>query len=189
MNCYDFDKTIYKNDSSIDFYKYCLLHYPKILRHLPAQIKAFYQYYIKHEITKTEMKEIFYRYFADIPDMEDALEEFWDRNLYKIKGFYTLKKQEDDVIISASPAFFLAPICRELGISALIASEVDPGTGKYQGENCHGEEKVTRFRALYPDAVVEEFYSDSLSDAPMARLAEKAFLVKGKERLDWPTEE
>ena len=37
MNAYDFDKTIYKNDSTADFYKYCLLHYPKVLLALPIQ--------------------------------------------------------------------------------------------------------------------------------------------------------
>ena len=73
-----------------------------------------------------------------------------------------------------------------LGISSLIASEVNRVTGEYTGENCHGPEKVKRFRALYPQGRVERFYSDSLSDSPMASLAEKAYLVTKGECVLWP---
>ena len=66
MNCYDFDKTIYRSDSSCDFYLFCLRHYPKILRRLPVQIVAFVRHYVLHSITKTQMKEVFYRYFQDV---------------------------------------------------------------------------------------------------------------------------
>ena len=66
-----------------------------------------------------------------------------------------------------------------------MASEVDPHTGIYEGQNCHGQEKVRRFREVYPDQKVENFYSDSRSDTPMAKLAEHAWLVKGEKRRPW----
>lgn len=185
MNCYDFDKTIYKNDSSTDFYIFCLLRYKKILRRMPRQLVAFFRHYVTHSITKKEMKEIFYEYFLDIPDMDLALSAFWEKNIHKIKDFYKAQQKPDDVIISASPTFFLEPACRRLSIQHLIASPVESATGKHTGENCHGEEKVRRFRAAFPDAEVEEFYSDSLSDTPMAKLANKAFLVKGDTITPW----
>lgn len=185
MNCYDFDKTIYKNDSSTDFYLFCLLRYRKVLRRIPRQAAAFFRHYVKHSITKTQMKEIFYEYFMDIPDMEAALSSFWAKNLTKIKPFYKAQQRDDDVIISASPTFFLEPACKALGIRYLIASPVDEKTGKHAGENCHGEEKVHRFREQFPEALVEEFYSDSYSDTPMAKLAQKAFLVKGDTITEW----
>ncbi len=186
MNCYDFDKTIYRSDSSFDFYLFCLRHYPKILRRLPVQIVAFIRHYALHSITKTQMKEVFYRYFQDVPDMTEALRKFWDTHLHKMQPFYAEKQQEDDVIISASPEFFLEPACKKLGIRHLMASPVDPKTGTYNGENCHGQEKTKRFRAIFPEASVEEFYSDSLSDTPMAELAETAYLVKGTKLTPWP---
>ena len=92
------------------------------------------------------------------------------------------------MIISASPAFLLEPITRELGV-ALIATPMDSRSGQIRGENCHDEEKVRRFYEKYPDAEIDAFYSDSLSDAPMARLAKTAYLVKRGELLDWPSEE
>lgn len=185
MNCYDFDKTIYKNDSSTDFYCFCLLRHPKILRRLPRQLGACIRHYAARSITKTQMKEIFYEYFQDIFDMDKAVSEFWKKNIHKIKSFYHEQKQADDVIISASPTFFLEPACKIVGIKHLIASPVDAKTGHHTGENCHGEEKVRRFREIFPDAIVNEFYSDSYSDTPMAKLAEKAYLVKGEKVTDW----
>lgn len=186
MNCYDFDDTIFAGDSSMCFYRFCLLRHKKILRHLPKQAAAFFRHYALHKISKTEMKEIFYRYFQDIPDMEAALQSFWEKHLRRIKNFYLAQQQPEDVIISASPEFFLRPACNRLGLQHLIASQVDPVTGRYTGINCHGEEKVTRFRTLFPDAQIDAFYSDSLSDAPMAQLAQKACLVKGERLYPWP---
>ena len=75
------------------------------------------------------------------------------------------------MLISASPEFVLAPICRELGISALIASQVDPKTGKYTGKNCSGQEKIRRFREMFPDVTPENSYYDRDVDLPVSRLA------------------
>lgn len=186
MNCYDFDKTIYHGDSSCDFYCFCLKRHKKIMRRWPSQALAFVRHYLFHTISKTQMKEVFYRYFCDICDMDAELAAFWQMHLQKIEPYYLKQKQETDVIISASPSFFLKPACQSLGLSHLIASEVDAQTGQYRGENCHGAEKVLRFRALYPQTRVEAFYSDSLSDTPMAELAETAYLVKNGQCSPWP---
>ena len=67
----------------------------------------------------------------------------------------------------------------------LIASRVDPHTGATDGFNCHGAEKVRRFREAYPDAEVEEFCSASHSDAPMAALAARAWLIRGGKKTPW----
>ena len=93
-------------------------------------------------------------------------------------------KRADDVIISASPAFLLAPACQRLGVT-LLASQVDETTGKYQGLNCHGEEKLRRLKAAMPAIVVDKAYSDSRSDTPLAMLAKQAYLVKGDRLLPW----
>ena len=89
------------------------------------------------------------------------------------------------MIISASPEFLLAPICRKLGIKHLIASKVDSKSGKYSGINCHGKEKVRRFCEKFKDGEVDEFYSDSLSDTPLAEISKKAFLVNGNKITEW----
>ena len=34
MNVYDFDKTIYAGDSTIDFWKFCMIRYPRCRRYI-----------------------------------------------------------------------------------------------------------------------------------------------------------
>ena len=64
------------------------------------------------------------------------------------------------------------------GISRLVASRVDPKTGTYTGLNCHGREKVRRYREALGDAPIKFFYSDSLSDTPLAELAQYSYIVR-----------
>ena len=184
MNVYDFDKTIYKNDSTADFFLYCLRKHPQIIGILPSIFAGFIKYYIFKKGTKTQFKEKIFR-FVNYIDYEKDIKEFWSINNKKIKDFYIKQQQKDDVIISASPRFVLEPICKELGINNLICSEVDVHSGKYDGENCHGKEKVVRFSALYKNNKVDKFYSDSKSDTPMAMISEEPYLVKGNKIKPW----
>ena len=183
MNVYDFDKTIYKDDSSKDFYLFNLKKNPFILIYGIKQLLAFIAYAL-HFITKTEMKSVFYAYFRSIKDMDKRELEFWAKHEHKVFDYYFLQKHPSDVVISASPEFMLKPICDKWGIH-LIGSIVDKKTG-YSKENCYGEEKVVRFRELYPDAQVNSFYSDSLSDTPMANIASESFLVTPNGIQPWP---
>lgn len=183
MNVYDFDKTIYDGDSSIDFYKFNLKRNPKLSKYWGRQAKAALLYKRK-KISKTEMKSVFYEFFADIEDMDATILEFWKIHEHKLKDWYLEQKQDDDVIISASPEFFLKPICDQLGVH-LIASVVDPKTGQNLRLNCFGIEKVVRFEALFDLNAIDEFYSDSYSDDPLAQYAKRAFFVKGNELLPW----
>ena len=122
-----------------------------------------------------------------IPTFTDKLvQDFWRSHLKNIKSWYIEKTQrEDDVIISASPEFLLQPACEQLGIKHLMASRVDPHTGIYTGINCWGEEKVCRFYERFGKVPIETFYSDSLSDTPLARLADTAWIVRGDELIPW----
>ena len=120
-----------------------------------------------------------------VPDIGARVAAFWAAHRRKIKPWYLDARRPDDVVISASPEFLLAPMCRELGIGTLMASRVDAHTGAYDGENCHGAEKVRRFYEAYPANSVEKFYSDALSDAPMAEIAGEAFVVQGDARIPW----
>ena len=47
INSYDFDKTIYDGDASIDFYIYMLKKYKKIILLLPYQIYGMVSYKLK----------------------------------------------------------------------------------------------------------------------------------------------
>ena len=183
MNVYDFDKTIYDGDSTADFIFWCCRKRPKLtLKFLPGA--AAFGGHLLRQCSKTYYKEKLYRFLTDVPDVDKWIEEFWDDHQNNIKGWYLTQQKEDDVIISASPEFLLKPICKRIGISNLMASVVDKQTGMYLGINCHGEEKVRRFYSEF-NAEIDEFYSDSFSDAPLANIAKKAFLVDGDVLIPW----
>ena len=184
MNVYDFDKTIYDGDSTANFYLFALKRHKRIILLGPSLFAAVMKFYVFKKGTKTQFKEVMYR-FLRYCDTEKDVADYWDVNIKKIKRYYLKQQRPDDVIISASSYFLLKPICERLGIKHLIASNVDPSTGKYIGENCHGKEKVRRFREEFGEAEIEAFYSDSHSDDPMAEISKKAFLIKGEEILDW----
>lgn len=185
MNAYDFDKTIYAGDSTVDFYFFCLRKHPLIVLCLPAQLFGAIEYKIG-KIEKTQFKEKFYCFLSKIKNIDDDVVEFWDKNEAKIKGWYKDNHKKNDLIISASPRFLLLEICKRIDVENLIASEVDKITGKYTGTNCYGEEKVRRFKQQF-DEPIEKFYSDSKSDQPMADIAQSKFIVKGDQIRAWPS--
>lgn len=187
QNAYDFDKTIYKDDSNMDFYFFCLKKQPGILLELPV-VLAYALLYLLRLCSKTTFKEIFFRFLRHLNSVDDLVVEFWDSHQNKIAPFYLSVHKPDDIIISASPEFLLQPICERLNIRHLIASRVNKQTGQYDGENCWGEEKARRFKSEMPDININEFYSDSLSDAPMARIAETAYLVYKDKITLWSDE-
>ena len=185
MNVYDFDKTIYAKDSSIDFYIFNLRQDYTILRFAPRQLWALLNYKLKR-IPKTRMKQVFYSYFKTIDRMDERVNAFWASHECNVRPFYAAQRQPGDVIISASPTFLLEPLTKAWGVN-LIATEVDPKTG-LSGENCWGPEKVKRFKARYPQAQIDQFYSDHLSDVHLAELAKEAFLVSDAGIVPWPFE-
>ena len=131
------------------------------------------------------LKEQLFSFLQRIDDVDVLVKEFWSKNEQRIWPWYLAQKKDDDIIISASPEFLLEPICNKLGIE-LIGTVMDKHSGEIRGENCHDKEKVRRFYERYPGAHTENFYSDSLSDDPMAQIADRAFLVKKDELSPWP---
>lgn len=187
MNVYDFDNTIYRGDSSIDFWLFCLKHRPGIVLLLPYQFWMAFLYKLKI-VEKVKFKEAFFSFLKRLPDAEKSVCIFWDKNQNKIKEWYVKQQKEDDLVISASPLFLLEEICKRVGIKRLIATDVDIKSGSFRSPNCYGEEKVKRFRLEYPDENVNGFYSDSLSDRNMAEIAQNAFIVKGDNINPWKWE-
>jgi len=185
INLYDFDKTIYDGDSSVDFYLYCLKRKPSIILLIPSQFLALIKYKTKR-ITKEKMKETFFTFFKKININDNLIKDFWNKHDKKIKKFYLDEKNRDaDVIISASPTFLLKPISKQLKVKKLLATEVNSKTGKFESLNCYGKEKVRRLKEIYPKFEVEKSYSDSLSDIPILELAKKAYLVKGSKLIEY----
>ena len=184
MNVYDFDKTIYDGDSTIDFYLYCLRKKPRIILCIFKQLQGVILKKIKKIDTKT-MKEYFFVFLSKLDNSEELINSFWITHEKKIKTWYLKNKKNTDLVISASPNFLIAPICKKLKIRDSIATEMDIKTGKINGENCKGKEKVKRFYQKYPKGKIKEFYSDSYSDTPLKEISKKSYLVKKDKLYPW----
>lgn len=181
MNVYDFDKTIYVDDSTVDFFLFCLKNHKKTLLSLP-KTGMVGLIYLLGLCDKTTFKQAFFGFLKKVEDADLVVEDFWKQYHRKIKPWYLEKKLPTDIIISASPEFLLGPVCRDV---KLIASRVDLKTGAFLGKNCFGPEKVRRLHEEFPGVIINEFYSDSLSDTPLAMLAEKAFIVQENRLIPW----
>jgi phosphatidylglycerophosphatase C len=85
------------------------------------------------------------------------------------------------VIVTASPEIMVRPFARALGADMLIGTrlvldEAGRITGRFDGLNCRGPEKVERLKAAFgEDIVLAAAYGDTSGDREMLRLAE----VKG----------
>lgn len=200
MNIYDFDGTVYNGDSSIDFFIFCVKKNP--LSAISALKTGFLIILEKSgKISKEELKSAFFSFVKYFDDIDSLAEKFWKKNSRKIFDFFIEQKKSDDFIISASPEFLLLPICKKLNIN-LIATKIDLKTGKILGKNCRGKEKVKRLCQEFSKKNVEfsksdenfleenlpkieNFYSDSISDFPLAKISESAWLVKKGKIKKW----
>ncbi len=186
MNVYDFDLTIYPTDCAIDFCIWCMKRHPKLwFTYFPRLVKVMIQRkmgkipeYLKHRK--------FLSYLTMIDDFDEQIEKYWNKNEKRIASWYLKQKKDDDLIISASPDCLIEPIANRLGVK-FMATEFDREFGVFTNNLMYAKEKAKYiFDKGFP--VIDNFYSDSLSDTPIALCAEKAYLVKDKARtvVDWP---
>lgn len=180
MNIYDFDNTIFKGDSSIKFIKYSLIRHPILVCwSLLKSLKEIIKYLFKKSNLGNIKSELF-SFVKYLRDFDKYMDMYVIRKQKYIKEFYLKEHKDNDVIISASFDFIIKPFCEKLGIKNVIATKYDVKNGHIIGINCKGEEKVKRFKKIYPNEQVKKAFSDSLSDIPMLLLAEDAYLVKGE---------
>lgn len=84
------------------------------------------------------------------------------------------------VIISASVPDWIRPWALAAGIRTVEGTELEIRAGRLTGRfltpNCKGEEKVRRFRSLFPDPGHTLYaYGDSPSDKPLLSIADHSF--------------
>lgn len=177
INLFDFDHTIYDGDVSLDFFLFSIQKHPLIVRYLPAQ--AWHMFlYLASLNNRKQFKEHFFIFLKDLRNVDEDVERFWMINEPKIKTWYTTRTHTRDVVVSASPEFLIAPVAKKMGIKKLIATRMDRATGKITGKNCRGPEKVMRLKAELPDVVIDQCYSDSVSDLPILNLANNSYIVR-----------
>ena len=184
-NVYDFDKTVVYPDGGATFLQFCLRRHPALVRYLPDLLSELFRFATRgHD---GPFKGEYYAYLRGLKDIPGEVRLFWKAKAgAMLKPWYLAQLRPDDIIVSCSPSFLLQPLCEQLGVR-LVSTHVDIETGRLESFSCYGREKVRRLREAFgSDIEIGEFYSDSTSDAPLAALARRAFLVKGDQRLPWP---
>ena len=186
MNVYDFDGTIFYSDCSIGFARWCMIRHPKLcVTYLPRVVKNLILYKTG-KIPNHLMQRKMFSYLTMVDDFDVQIERYWDKYEKRISAWYLAQKKPDDLIISASPACIIGPIAGRLGVH-YIASEFDREFGVFTNNLMYAKEKA-RYIIDRGFPVIDNFYSDSLADTPLALCAEKAHLVTNKATtvVDWP---
>ena len=154
FDLYDFDKTVFPVDSESVFYLFCLVRHPWLIVILPYQLVCLACFFLK--IGGDKMKGRFFCFLRFV-NTEKMVKKFWEKNEKRIYPFFRPE-------------------------NTLIATRLDPHTGRMTGLNCKDGEKVIRINEAMPGAKFEKVFSDSLkSDAPIFALGEINYhAVRGK---------
>jgi HAD superfamily hydrolase (TIGR01490 family) len=186
---FDFDGTITKKDTLLEFIKYSkgnTAFYAGFCLH--AHYLLAYKLKI---ITNQKAKEkILTHFFGNMP--LDSFQQFCNRfmqekipQLIRPGAYKEIEKLQQNgvkiVIVSASPENWITQWSNQLNAD-LIATRLEfknnSVTGKIDGFNCHGNEKVRRIKEKFR---LEDFteiyaYGDTSGDKPMLALAHQRFM-------------
>lgn len=185
---FDFDGTISSKDSFLLFMRYtggpwkfwskCLFLSPKILLYMV-------KYYPNHNL-KTDFLNLFFRNW-EVEKFKDRATDYCNEiipTIIRPKALERIKEHQQAgdlaVVVSACPEIILSAWCRDNGLKIIatrLHTENNRITGKLDGLNCWGEEKVKRIKT---EVDLEKYstifaYGDSSGDRPMLAMADQAF--------------
>lgn len=185
---FDFDGTITKKDSLIDFIRFAVGD-KRFLIGLVVLSPMFAQYILKlisNSNAKEKMISYFFKGFK-IDEFEQVAKEYslnQINNIVRLEALEKLKWHQEQgdkiVVVSASIECWLKPWCDKNNFE-LIATKLETNggflTGKFFTKNCHGIEKVHRIKKQYE---LEHFdyiyaYGDTEGDKAMLTLANETF--------------
>ena len=186
MNVYDFDGTIFPGDCSIGFCFWCMKKHPKMWFTFAPKMIGTAIKRITGKIPEYLFQRKFFGYLTMVDDFDEQIVRYWDKNEKKISDWYLKQKKPDDLIISASPTCIIEPIANRLGVKCM-ATEFDRQFGVFLNNHMYAKEKA-KYMIDNGFPLIENFYSDSLADTPLALCAEKAHLVinNASTVVDWP---
>ena len=194
MKVFDFDNTIYRGESSVDFSFFMIRHNRKIIRYIPTILISLIGYKLVL-LKKEKLEEIINDFFAVVLKGTESppvfVNQFWETHACKLNERILQLIEPDDIIISASPVFLLYGIRGKLNTDKIIGTEVDLAQKKITWFN-FGDNKVRRYRELYGDKKIDAFYTDSENDKNMMEISQEVFIVKKgkpvreKKKEEWP---
>ena len=185
---FDFDGTITFKDTLLEIIKY--RHgiaglYAGMLKISPWLV-AMKLKLISNQTAKEKLLTHFFKNtsLADFQKDCDAFINATFSSLIRPAALEQIKKYNASgvqvVIVSASPQNWIMGWCKANNlhcIATILETKNNIITGKIQGLNCYGEEKVRRIKAAYNLSDYDEIscYGDTSGDKPMLALGTKAY--------------
>ncbi|NNN22254.1 MAG: HAD-IB family hydrolase [Acidimicrobiales bacterium] len=200
---FDFDGTISRGDS---FWRFLFFSAPK-LKVLKVGFSHFFPAFMSIFLPSKyadNAKESLVNDLFQGKTVDEAVQLGEDFAKYLVKSrlkpqtisrlrWHQLKGHEV-VVVSASPALYLRPACKYLGIDNVLATEFesDAGflTGKFKGANCRGPEKARRV-AQWLEGRPKSFvwaYGNSANDSQLLAFADIGIRVDRQDISKAPKE-
>ena len=180
LNVFDFDNTIYRGESPVDFAFFLLRTHKWIYRYLPPIFYHSVRYKLCL-VSRAGMEAVFNHYLRSFPLGKDELmhliAQFWKEHACKLDKNMLRRIRKDDVILSAGPSILIEGIRHLLKTENVIATEIDFDRKKVVYYNFR-ENKVKRFYELFGQQRIHRFYTDSYNDRALMDISDSVFLVK-----------
>ena len=188
---FDFDGTLTKKDSLFEFLLFTQGKWRTFLGLviLSPAVMAMFLGIIDNNRCKEIMLSYFFKGWRQA-DFELKGREFVTRGkeILNPETCAKLRKHLNEghevYIISASVEEWVKPIAETLGVKNVLCTRLAVGkdgilTGRYQGKNCHGQEKVNRLLQADPDRDTYYLYAygDSNGDKQLFDFADEATRV------------
>ena len=188
---FDFDKTITKKDSLIDFLIY-INGTKRFIYGIFKCSKNLLLYKLKLISNKQAKESVLTQFFKglSINDIIAAGDIYAERRLPSILNSkalerinYHMMNKHKLVIVSASAKYWFQKWAYINGFTNIISTELENQnntlTGKINGNNCYGPEKVTKLKEFIN---LKEFdyiyaYGDSHGDKELLELANESYLI------------
>ena len=185
MNVFDFDNTLYRGESSIDFALYMIRINKKIILWLPKLFWNLLKYklcLVNKRYMEKSINDAMKRFIRSEQEVLSLTDGFWKTHISKLDRSMLKRIHKDDIIITAGPSFLLNGIKKHLRTSNMICSEVDLENKCVVYLN-FSDNKVRRYREKHGDKPIDCFYTDSFNDKAMMDISRNVFIVKkGKVR-------
>ena len=199
---FDLDGTITRNDTYLPFLVACMASSRRNAYNfplLPCYVAQFYLGRINNHTLKEKFLSAVLRR-SPIESLAPVVDSYVARLFRKglnsavfqlLEGF--LSEGRFVIIATASIDLYVNQIAARLGVENLVCSQVEVQngqlTGRLQGPNCHGIEKLERLKNAFGDDLVRQSiaFTDHHADLPLIQRARQSVLVnpsrKTRQRL------
>jgi phosphoserine phosphatase len=180
MKVFDFDSTIYRGESPVDFTFFMIRHNKKIIRYVPRILFCLASYKL-HLIKKEKLESLSNEFIEKVLDDPDSLNEFvsqfWATHARKLNPDIVKLIDSGDVIITASPSFLINGVSDLINTKHILGTEIDLKQKKLIWYN-FGDNKVDRYRSIYGYRQIDAFYTDSFYDEYLMGISREVYIVR-----------